>query len=91
MQSVESALCQWEEETKQVHLGDLRHLVKVMNEVKATADAAIKVTEVRNAALAVWTDSGLYGNNGELLELDPDLEGVPREQRCPVLGHETVS
>ena len=51
--------------------GDCFHtfpdLVKVVKEVKDIADTVIKIRKIENMVVAAFTDSSLYGSEGELI------------------------
>ena len=51
--------------------GDYKGLSKVVREVKASAEVGLRLRPIAKPVIGVWTDSSLYGANGELA--DPDL------------------
>ena len=48
--------------------GDYLDLGKIIHEVKATADFCLRIQKIENPVVGAWTDSALYGAEGELLE-----------------------
>jgi len=60
--------------------GDYLDLGRVIREVKSTADFALRIRPIENPVVAAWTDSALYGAEGELLEDEDDLEGYDRHK-----------
>ena len=60
--------------------GDYLDLGKIVREVKSTADFAIRTQPIENPVCAVWSDSALYGAEGELLDNDEDLEGYDKHK-----------
>ena len=59
---------------------DLKDLVKVVREVKDTSDVVIKIRPVKNMVIAAYTDSSLYGSEGELIDNDEDLSGYDKHK-----------
>ena len=58
---------------------DLKELKKVIDEVKATADAILRIRPLEEPILGAFTDSGLYGAEGEPLS-DSDLDDYDKHK-----------
>jgi len=59
---------------------DYKDLAKVVKEVKDTADTVIKIRPVQNMVVAAFTDSSLYGSQGELIPDDDSLAGYDKHK-----------
>jgi len=59
---------------------DYKDLVKVVKEVKDTADVVIKIRPIQNMAVGAFTDSSLYGSQGELIPDDEALAGYDKHK-----------
>ena len=64
----------------QPNYGDLKDLAEVIKEVKSTADVSVKIRPIQNMVVAAYTDSALYGAEGEIIERDEDLEGYDKHK-----------
>ncbi len=60
--------------------GDLKDLSKVIREVKSTTEVAVKIRPIENMVVAAFSDSALYGAEGEIIERDEDLEGYDKHK-----------
>ena len=54
-------------------LEDLKDLAKVTREMKSTSDTALRIRPMENMVVAAYTDSSLYGSEGEVIDRDDDL------------------
>ena len=59
-------------------LGDYRELARVLRELRDTAGDVLKIKAIEDPVDAVWTDSSLFGAQGEQM---PDDFAVPKEER----------
>ena len=59
---------------------DYKDLVKVVIEVKDTADTVIEIRKIDNMVVAAFTDSSLYGSEGELIPDDDALSGYDKHK-----------
>ena len=59
---------------------DYKDLVKVVKEVKDTADVVVKIRPIKNMVVGAFTDSSLYGSQGELIPDDDALEGYDKHK-----------
>ena len=59
---------------------DLLDLGKVVKEVKATADFSLRIRPIKNPCIAIYTDSSLYGAEGELIDGDEDLKDYDKHK-----------
>ena len=48
----------------------MKALAKTIREVKQTSDLAISIVRIEQPVLAAWTDSTLYGAEGEVIDND---------------------
>ena len=53
---------------------DYKELAKTIREIKASAEVGIVIQPIDDPVLAVWTDSSLYGSEGEPLDQDIDVK-----------------
>ena len=60
--------------------GDYLDLGRIIKEVKATASFSLRIRPISNPILGAWTDSALYGTEGEVLDPDSDLEGYDKHK-----------
>ena len=60
--------------------GDYKDLAKVVREVKSTPEVVIKIRPVENMCVCAYTDSSLYGSEGELIPDDDDLAGYDKHK-----------
>ena len=59
---------------------DYKDLVKVVQEVKDTAETYIKIKPIKNMVVAAYTDSSLYGSEGDLIPDDDALKGFSKHK-----------
>ena len=59
---------------------DYLELGRVIKEVKETASFAIKIRPIKDPIIGCWTDSALYGAEGELIDNDKDLKGYDKHK-----------
>ena len=59
---------------------DYKDLVRVVQEVKDTAETFIKIRPIKNMVVAAFTDSSLYGSEGELIPDDEALKGFEKHK-----------
>ncbi len=60
--------------------GDYKDLAKVVKEVKSTEKVVIKIRPVQNLCVGAYTDSSLYGSQGEIIPDDEDLAGYDKHK-----------
>jgi len=59
---------------------DLKDLAKVIKEVKSTSEMHIMIRPVENMVVAAYTDSSLYGSEGEIIDNDEELKGYDKHK-----------
>jgi len=60
--------------------GDYLDLGRIVKEVKETASFGLRIRPIKNACVGAWTDSALYGAEGEVYDDDSDLEGFDKHK-----------
>ena len=58
---------------------DFLDLGRIIRDVKETASFALRIRPIKEPVIACWSDSALYGAEGELLT-DRDLEGYGKHK-----------
>ena len=59
---------------------DMKDLSKTIKEIKDTAATSIMIRPVQNMIVAAYTDSSLYGSEGELIHNDSELAGFDKHK-----------
>ena len=59
---------------------DYLYLGRTIKEVKDTSAFSLRVVPIANPCIGVWTDSALYGAEGEQFDRDSDLEGYDKHK-----------
>ena len=59
---------------------DYLYLGRTIKEVKETAGFSLRIVPISNPCIGAWTDSALYGAEGETFDRDSDLEGYDKHK-----------
>ena len=59
---------------------DLIDLGRVIREVKSTSDFSLRIRPIHNPVVGAWSDSALYGAEGELLDCDEDVKAYDKKK-----------
>ena len=57
---------------------DYLDLGRIIKEVKTTSSFPLRFRPIANPCIGAWTDSALYGAEGEFFDEDSDLEGYDK-------------